>query len=142
MEVTINIDTHQLPERLEKKGDEIDERMNMLVFDIATAIRNRAAITAPVKKGELRNSHVVERKGNKQAIIYPDAPQAKFVIKGRGPVRPVHAKALRFVVGGKTVFAKYVKGTKPNPYFWRSIDGSAPERYRRMKEFEKWLTEV
>lgn len=50
-----------------------------------------------------------------------DTPYARFVADGTRPhtIRPRTARALRFQVGGKTVFAMRVNhpGTQPNPWF-------------------------
>jgi len=52
-----------------------------------------------------------------------------FVRGGTRPhvIRPYRAKALRFEVGGRVVFAQQVNhpGTKPNPYHVRTLDQQA-----------------
>jgi len=45
-----------------------------------------------------------------------------FVREGRGPVRPVRAKVLRFKIGGQWIFTQFVKATKPNPYHKRVLE--------------------
>lgn len=44
-------------------------------------------------------------------------PYASFVDTGRGPVVPVYAKALRFSVGGQTVFATYAGPYEGSRFF-------------------------
>lgn len=55
-----------------------------------------------------------------RAVVTVGAPYAPYVFTGTGiygpkgrPIEPVAAKALRFEVGGKTVFAKRVRGMPP-----------------------------
>lgn len=45
---------------------------------------------------------------------------------GRGPVVPVRAKALRFVVGGKVVFAKRVGPARAQKFLERGIQQAQP----------------
>jgi len=59
-------------------------------------------------------SHNVLRGGTRPHMIYP------------------HGKALRFEVGGKVVFAKYVRhpGTRPNPFHVRAAQSSLSQLVR------------
>lgn len=47
-------------------------------------------------------------------------------------IRPRHAMALRFVSGGEEVFAKYVRGVRPDNYIRRGHDRWLREADRRM----------
>lgn len=81
---------------------------------------------APFKKGGVRRSLFAETRGT-IIKIGSNSPIAKFVNNGTGPhtIRPLGSgKALRFVIGGKVVFAKSVRhpGTKPNRFMQRALD--------------------
>lgn len=51
-----------------------------------------------------------------QGRLFAKAPYAKWVEYGRGPVRPVRAKFLRFRIGGKLIFAKFCKPAAARPF--------------------------
>lgn len=59
------------------------------------------------------------------ATIEAPTPQANYMEEGTQPhiIRPRRAKALRFHVGGRVVFAKMVRhpGTRPDPRFFPFI---------------------
>lgn len=67
---------------------------------------------APVKTGELVNSITYTQNGH-EGSFGPNPVTVKAVVmeKGSDPyiIRPKNAQALRFVVGGRVVFAKEVK---------------------------------
>ncbi|MFF1964315.1 hypothetical protein ACFVW5_11985 [Streptomyces sp. NPDC058232] len=54
-----------------------------------------------------------------------DHPAVRFLLDGARPhiIRPRRAKALRFEVGGRVVYAAYVRhpGTKPNNFLKRAL---------------------
>ena len=58
-------------------------------------------------------------------MIVCDHPAVRYVLDGTRPhiIRPRRAKALRFDVGGRVVFAAVVHrpGTKPNPFLQRAL---------------------
>lgn len=85
-----------------------------LLRSTARQTLNAAKMGAPVDTGQLRNSH---RQGNTVAAggvikteIVADKDYALPIHEGTKAriIRPKHAKALRFEVGGKVVFAKKV----------------------------------
>lgn len=47
------------------------------------------------------------------AFIRWPAEYAKWVDDGRGPVRPVNKQFLRYYIGGRVIFSKYSKPSKP-----------------------------
>jgi len=85
------------------------------------AMRTRA----PVKRGDLRRS-IAERSAGLEGEVTVGASYGVFVASGTRPhlIRPVRARALRFVVDGEVVFSTLVHhpGTKPNPFVQRAAD--------------------
>lgn len=87
------------------------------------AVANVGAMRA-VRTGNLRRSIHSEpiqiTNGRAEIGIVADAHYASFVHEGTAPhtIRPVNAKALRFTVGKKVVFAASVNhpGTKARPF--------------------------
>jgi hypothetical protein len=96
----------------------------------------RAKILAPVDTGRLRASIRVERRSlfglRQRWTIGSDVDYAQMVNDGTRPhiIRPKNAKALRFKVGGRTVYAKVVHhpGTRPRPFLDRALNEVARSR--------------
>lgn len=95
----------------------------------APQVLNRAKILAPVDTGRLRASGKVSYSGlfsfRPKATIVFDVDYAQMVNDGTRPhvIRPKNAKVLRFVVGGRVVYAKVVHhpGTRANPFLDRAL---------------------
>lgn len=90
---------------------------------------NRAKVLAPVDTGRLRASIRVESRSilglRSRYTIGSDVEYAAYVNDGTRPhiIRPRHAQALRFVIGGRVVFAKVVHhpGTRARPFLDRAL---------------------
>jgi hypothetical protein len=96
----------------------------------------RAKVLAPVDTGRLRASIRVERRSTfglrQRWTVGSDVEYAPMVNDGTRPhiIRPKRAKALRFKVGGKTVFARIVHhpGTRARPFLDRALADVARAR--------------
>lgn len=86
----------------------------------------------PVDKGTLRGSLQVTPMSQRDNVIEGSMGTglfyAPFMEEGTGiygpaksPIRPKRAKVLAFNVGGRTVFARQVKGAKPHWYMRTSL---------------------
>lgn len=90
---------------------------------------NRARILAPVDTGRLRSSGRIEYSGfftfRPKATIVFDVDYAEAVHNGARPhiIRPKNAKALRFRINGRVVYARVVHhpGTKGKPFLDRAL---------------------
>lgn len=83
---------------------------------------------APGSMGDGNNITVQIRRGpggDFQGVINARHPAALYVLGGTRPhmIRPVRARALRFTIGGRTVYAKAVMhpGTKPNRFLQEAL---------------------
>lgn len=102
---------------------------------------NLAKLFAPVKTGRLRASGRIEsRRTLGLRTIYTvgfDVHYAPLVNDGTKPhkIRPKTKKALKFNVGGRTVFATVVNhpGTKANPFLDRALQRVAANRGYQFK---------
>lgn len=102
----------------------------------ARQVVNRARALAPVRTGRLRGSLRPERRSlfglRMRWTVGSDVEYAAAVNDGTRPyvIRPVRAKALRFMVGGKVVFARVVhrKRTKARPFLDRALREVAQAR--------------
>lgn len=89
---------------------------------------------APVIKGQLKGSIQSQfAKQGLQAEVRPTAKHALWVHEGTGiygpkkaPIRPTRKKVLAFEIGGKQVFAKSIKGQKPNRFMKRAYNTVKP----------------
>ncbi|URP21097.1 hypothetical protein SEA_FLATWOODS_30 [Gordonia phage Flatwoods] len=120
---------------------------------VGRRVQNAARRRAPVDEGTLRNSieYVVDVRGTRTHVtIGSPLPYARYIHEGTGiygpkgtPIVPVTRQALKFQVkgasgrrrgrGAKWVFAKSVRGIKPNPFLVDAlvdVMGSLTQRLR------------
>ena len=94
---------------IEEISEEIKRKIERFTDLLLKHTVERLTDKIPVRTGRMRESVYVEQhaSGFKVGI---GAPYAVFVEYGTAPhmIYPVHAKALRFEVGGEIVFAKSV----------------------------------
>jgi hypothetical protein len=95
---------------------------------VADQVRARAQVLAPVDTGRLRGSLKIQKKLTFRGptyTVYTNVKYAPYVENGTPPhkIRPKTKKALKFKIGGRTVFAKVVNhpGTKPRPFLARAV---------------------
>jgi hypothetical protein len=115
---------------LRAQGDIVAGARNSLAQAVGVALRH-AQSTALFKDrtGELRRSIVRFQASTWRMGIKATADHAKFVEYGtkdssKGPIVPVRAQALRFVVAGRVVFRKSVKhkGMKATHFMQKAGD--------------------
>lgn len=95
----------------------------------ARQVVNRAKVLAPVDTGRLRASIRIEaRRTLTLRSVYTvgsDVEYAQMVHDGTAPhtIRPRRARALRFKIGGRWVYAKVVHhpGTRARPFLDRAV---------------------
>jgi hypothetical protein len=80
-------------------------------------------------------ARVTSRYGDTVSIeATSEAYYTRWVIHGRGPVRPVRAKVLHWkTCSGEDVFAMYAGPVEPNPFHergWRNAAGQVAQRWR------------
>jgi hypothetical protein len=80
--------------------------------------------------GRLRRELRVQqtREGLRGTLVLDSpTPYARWVLGGRGEVRPVNRRFLRFWIRGRLVFARRVRGVPPNPYIQRAFEAWWPQ---------------
>src|SRR5690606_39028417 len=134
MSVTIRIDwdqaaIHQLlygeSGLVHRNGREVTER-----------VADRCRVLAPNRDGTLRSSirTAVRVSGTKVVgHVYSDLDYSVYVQRGTGlygpagrPIRPRRSPFLVFDVGGRTVFAREVRGTPPQPFMLEALRAGSP----------------
>ena len=92
MEALINADV--LLNNLQRKQDEIPDRLNRLVRDVSNIYRNMVVLEAPRITGNLKSSIRVEDVDALTRRVFPDENQAPYAIyvlegvRGKGRVAP------------------------------------------------------
>lgn len=105
-----------------------------LVNQLSRRVAETARAEAPARTGFLRNSirpAPATIVGNKiVGGVEAHAEYGIFVHQGTKPhmIYPRKAKALRFTIGGRTVYAKSVRhpGTRPQPFLLTALNKEAP----------------
>lgn len=100
---------------------QLDAEMLKFLVTRARRVQRNARRMAPGRMGKKVNAVVV----GKHVRIESTHPATMYVIKGTKPhiIRPRYRKALKFRVGGRTVFARVVHhpGTKANDFLTKSL---------------------
>jgi len=126
MQATVKID--------KAKVDVYLARRTSLWIQVGVAdISASAAIRTPVQTGRLRAGRltkVTHARTKTTGWVYYRVWYAGIVHGGRGPVYPIRAKALRFVIAGRVVFAKSVGPAKAQPWLRNALVAWA--RHKRL----------
>jgi len=120
---------------------EIQSVLELIANNVINDARFILAKNQNIDTGGLLGSIRIFDSGSDYIIVGTDAPHAGYIEFGRGPVRPVRAKVLRYFdkKTGKLVFTKYVGPTEPMPFLqpavekWaRLFDGIMAERVEKL----------
>ena len=107
------LDTSVLIEPLQRKHDEIPDRLGQLVQNVSNVYKNYVVIEAPRITGNLKSSIRVEDVDKLTRRVYPDEGQAPYAIyvlegiRGKGRVAPNDFMG-RGAERGRTSSEKYV----------------------------------
>jgi 2'-5' RNA ligase len=123
------------------------KRATTLLEGVGEAWKEAARGLAPSETGELKESISYELTGRNSPTVTlkliagnKERPEVaiRAVLYGRRGFAPKRAKALRFTVGGQTVFARKVKGALANDWLSKSLKAIEPT----MREAERELASV
>lgn len=91
----------------------------------------RVKIEAPKDHGRMAGSFTMRKTGDFSYNVEEGTNYGVYVWKGTGiygergePIRPKKGKYLRFEIDGNVVYAKSVKGQKPNDFPERAVEQS------------------
>lgn len=104
----------------------------------AARTERQVVFEAPVDKGQLKQStHSKFAINGLEAEVRPTAKHAIWVHEGTGiygkykrPIQPKRARVLAWQGSGGMIFARSVKGIKPNPFMDRAYKKVKPEADR------------
>lgn len=87
-------------------------------FQLEGTMKNKIRFNKSVVTSRLMGSiNTTISNGGRRAEVGTNVKYAKWVEEGRGAIRPVRAKMLRFKLkSGKVVFTKYASPSKPKPF--------------------------
>ncbi|MFC9604538.1 hypothetical protein ACFTTN_13900 [Streptomyces niveus] len=121
MSVEVRLDPGRIARRLRLRNGVVARRL----ADRTQKVARIAEREAPGSMGQYVTWKVQDGPRGLQGVIVCDHPAIRFVLDGTRPhiIRPRRAKALRFQVGGRVVFAAYVRhpGTRPNDFMGRAL---------------------
>ena len=121
MSVEVRVDPGRLARLLRARGGIAERGLRRRTERVAGIARREA----PGRMGNYINWKIESGPGGLQGVIVCDHPATLFVLYGTRPhiIRPRRKKALRFDVGGRTVFAAVVHhpGTRPNDFLGRAL---------------------
>lgn len=120
-DVSVQIDQGRLTRLLRLPGGLVDRNMRSRIRRVET----RARQLAPGSMGRQISSEITRERGEITGFVISNHPATIYVVSGTRPhvIRPVRAQALRFQVGGRTVFAKivYHPGTRANNFLLQAL---------------------
>lgn len=121
MSVEVTIDPSRLARLLRMRGGRVERKLRERTARVAAIARSEA----PGSMGLYISWKIQEAPRGLQGVIVCDHPAVRYVLDGTRPhiIRPRRVKALRFDVGGRTVFAKIVHhpGTRSDPFLQRAL---------------------
>ncbi|MFD8774471.1 hypothetical protein [Streptomyces sp. NPDC059916] len=121
MSVEVRLEQGRLARLLRARGGIAERALARRTSRVADIARREA----PGRMGAYIDWKVVSGPKGLQGVIVCDHPAVRYVLDGTRPhiIRPRRKKALRFDVGGRTVFAKVVHhpGTKANDFLAKAL---------------------
>lgn len=120
-DVSVTIDRTRLERLLRLPGGIVERRLRRRTERVA----DRARQLAPGSMGRYITTDIQRGPGGLSGVVISRHPATVYVVNGTRPhiIRPRRAKALRFQMDGRTVFAKIVHhpGTDANNFLLRAL---------------------
>lgn len=118
------LDLTNLANDLQRAAQNADQSVMDVLVSMGDEVASIMREEVPVASGRLRDAIRVKVEGDRVVIGPEGVDYAVYVEYGTEPhdIRPKNAKALKFEINGRTVFATVVHhpGTEPNPFAQRS----------------------
>lgn len=121
MSVEVTIDPGRIARTLRLRNGVVSRRLAARTERTARIAEREA----PGSMGRYISWKLQAEPGGLQGVIVCDHPAVRYVLDGTRPhiIRPRRAKALRFEVGGRVVYAAYARhpGTRANNFLARAL---------------------
>jgi len=131
--VSITVDATKLEEFLVRLGNAPERVIEGFKEQAGDIAQEEMVSRAPFRRGFLSMLILINRDKKLIVTVTSTAKYTKWVVGGTGlfgprkkRIFPVKASALRFKIGGKTVFAKSIAGMKPNPFIEEAKKATTP----------------
>lgn len=125
MQIFVVMNPEKVLGRLSTHDRRMEEAISRWQTIAGNAVLDEARRLVPFRTGKTRASLYAETRGT-TVRVGSRSPVAAYLNNGTRAhtIRPIGAKALRFYIGGRAVFAKYVRhpGTKPTRFLQRALD--------------------
>lgn len=116
MSVEVRVDAGRIARLLRARGGIVERNLRRRTARVAAIAERRA----PGTMGSYVTWTVETGPRGLQGVVRCDHPAVRFVHEGTRPhiIRARRARALRFTMGGRPTYAKYVRhpGTRANPF--------------------------
>ncbi|MEU7093033.1 hypothetical protein [Kitasatospora aureofaciens] len=121
MPVEVRINVAAISRSLRARGGPAERALRDRTERVASIARREAPGTMP----RFIESRIEATSAGLQGVVTSTHPATRFVLDGTRPhiIRPRRAKALRFEIGARVVFARLVHhpGTRPNNFLVRAL---------------------
>lgn len=121
MSVEVRVDAARIVRMLRRRGGAVESHLRRRTARVARIAERKA----PGSMGDYVSWRIVQGAKGLQGVVQCDHPAVRFVLDGTRPhiIRARRAKALRFDMGGRTVFAKQVHhpGTRANNFLGEAL---------------------
>ncbi|TDC23418.1 hypothetical protein E1265_12840 [Streptomyces sp. 8K308] len=121
MAVEVRIDAGRLQRLVRARGGRAERALRRRTERVASIARREA----PGRLGAYVDTRIEEGPRGLTGVVRCDHPAVRYVLDGTRPhiIRPRRRRALRFTVGGRSVFAAYVRhpGTRANNFLARAL---------------------
>lgn len=135
------IDSSALRKKFEQAERTLDASIEKVLVDVANVARKLATQKFQSRTGKLARSIRATRVKSNEYRLEATAPYAGYVEHGTKPhiITPRNGSFLRFVVGGKVVYARRVRhpGTKPTHFMRDTANNITPLFQQLMAEAVK-----
>jgi len=120
-----------------RAGGNATPLVHAAVVDSANHVQSQTRARAAHRTGALQRS-IMPEIFETSAMVRVNEKYGKYHEYGTGEIVAKKAKALRFTVGGETLYRKRTRGIKARPFFSPGIDASRDYIQRRFTQ----LTEI
>lgn len=117
-------------------SDKAKKAIKIAVRDVAEYCHGRIKSNSPKRSGALSRSWVESQVGALKHKVATSIKYARWVNDGTGiygsgrPITPKRAKYLRFTIGGRTIYAKSVRGQKGQKYVDKTVSQTKAQAAR------------
>jgi hypothetical protein len=145
IEIHVHIETEGLENRLEAKAEQFKGELNRFHVRLLEIAQRRVRDKAPQRDTRHLKRSIDYKKTGHTGYVFVDktiAPYADWVLDGRRGFCAKKAQALKFSIGGKTIFRRCVGPAKSQPFFDEAYPYIDQDVGREADRFNEWLKNI